>query len=173
VVQVGLGDGLAVGRAVPSPTLAVVWVVLVLWPAAGVGLPRSPPELVGVGEAVGLGDTDGVGLGVVVGVVVGVGVGFGVTVGDDVPWGWADGEHDGDGVACSRCLWPPVPPGPMVFPEPVTFDPCPPPPGALVWLGSRDAATREIWCGNPVSAKPPATATRITAAMAIAGLSQA
>jgi len=82
VVQVGVGEGDAFGRAPPRTNTAVVLVVAELWPTSGLGPPSSPPELVGLGDGVGdgvglgvgLGVGDGVGLGVVSGVVLGLGV---------------------------------------------------------------------------------------------------
>ena len=107
---------------------------------------------VGVEVWVGVGVGVGVGRGVWVGVGRGVGVQVGVGVGD------APRSAVGAGIRC---------------PEPFTLVPWPPLLELLVWLGRIDCAICEIWCGSPDRANPPTIATSTTAAMAMAGRTQA
>jgi hypothetical protein len=125
----------------------------------------SPPaESDGVGEGV----SDGVGVGVGLGVGVGVGVGDGDVLGDGFELGFGDGLQLGVGLGVGL----EAPPVGIGFPLPVRPEPWPP---FVVCDGFDSIEFAACWIcrGSPDRAKPPATATATTAAMARAGRSHA
>jgi hypothetical protein len=125
----------------------------------------SPPaESDGEGDGDGLGEGDGDGLGE----GDGDGLGEGDVLGDGDALCFGDGVQlaDGRGVGLEAA------PVGIGFPLPATLEPWPP---FVVCDGfdSIEFAACWIWRGSPDRAKPPATATATTAAMARAGRSHA
>ena len=118
----------------------------------------------GDGDGDGLGDGDGDGRG--------DGDGLGDGDGDVLADGFALGFGDGVQLAVGLGVGLEAPPVGIGFPLPVRPEPWPP---FVVCDGfdSIEFAACWIWRGSPDRAKPPATATATTAAMARAGRSHA